>query len=333
MIGSPKRIASGIAVWLVILGVLLYLPGHIGRGPQEILLNLLIWIGLAQAWNIIGGVGGQLSLGHSVFVGAGGYTLAMMMIKGGLSWPLAVIGGGLLSALLAWFLALPLLRLSGVYFTIGTSAVAIIALGWMVTWDWTGEARGLNIPLDALPSKTLKFQLIAFLAVLCCVVTYLILHSSFGLRLMAVRDDEGAASALGVSPRGVKAKAFIVSAFLTGLMGSTIAINQASIEPYSMFNLRWTVTALVMVIVGGLGTVWGPVIGAFIIYYLVDRSLQDQPVIQALLSGVLIILVISVAPDGVVGLARSAWAKVRAMRDASDGDPQEPLTPGVVAHA
>jgi len=79
--------------------------------------------------------------------------------------------------------------------------------------------------------------------------------------------------------------------------------------------------------------VWGPVIGAFIIYYLVDRSLQDQPVIQALLSGVLIIIVISVAPGGVVGLARSAWAKVRGMRDARDGEPQEPLTPGVVAHA
>lgn len=326
MIGSTRRTVGGVAVLLVILGVLVYLPGHIGRGPQEILLNLLIWVGVAQAWNIIGGIGGQLSLGHSVFVGAGGYTLAMLMIQGGLGWPLAIVGGGVLSAALAWLLTFPLLRLSGVYFTIGSSAVAIIALGWMVTWEWTGEARGLNIPIDSLPARNLKFQVVAGLAVLTCLAVYLVLRSSFGLRLMAVRDDEGAASALGVSPRRVKGQAFVLSAFLTGLMGSAVAINQASIEPYSMFSLKWTVTALVMVIVGGMGTLWGPVIGAFVIYYLVDRSLQDQPVVQALLSGVLIIAVISLAPGGVVGLARSGYAKVRDLTRRSH-DSATPATP------
>lgn len=333
MIGSTRRTVGGFAVLLVILGVLLYLPGHIGRGPQEILLNLCIWVGVAQAWNIIGGIGGQLSLGHSVFVGAGGYTLATLMIKAGLGWPLAIVGGGLLSAVLAWLLAFPLLRLSGVYFTIGSSAVAIIALAWMVTWEWTGEARGLNIPIDSLPGRNLKFQVIALLAVLTCAVTYLVLRSSFGLRLMAVRDDEGAAAALGVSPRRVKGQAFVLSAFLTGLMGAAVAINQASIEPYSMFSLKWTVTALVMVIVGGMGTLWGPVIGAFVIYYLVDRSLQDQPVVQALLSGVLIIIVISVAPGGIVGLLRSAATRLRGMsgRGRADRPGSEETAAGVVS--
>jgi branched-chain amino acid transport system permease protein len=196
VIGSARRTLGGVGVWLVVLVVLLLLPGRIDRGAQELLLNLLIWVGVAQSWNIIGGVGGQLSLGHSVFVGAGGYTVAMLVTKAGTGWPAALVLGGILSAALAWLVSFPLLRLSGVYFTIGSSAVALISLAWMVTWTWTGESRGLNIPLEAVPGRSLKFQVIAALAVLTCVTTFLVLRSTFGLRLMAVRDDESAAAAL-----------------------------------------------------------------------------------------------------------------------------------------
>lgn len=308
MIGSMRRTLLGLLVWLVILGVLLWLPGHVARGQQEILLNLLIWVGVAQAWNIIGGIGGQMSLGNSVFVGVGGYTVAMLVIKAGMGWPLALVLAGVLAALVAYGLSFPLLRLSGVYFTIGSSAVAIAALAWMVTWDWTGQSQGLNMPIDAVPGRNLKFQVIAFLAVLTCITTYLVLRSTFGLRLMAVRDDESAASQLGVSPRHVKQRALVLSALLTGLMGGAVALNQVSIEPNSMFSLSWTVTGLVMTIVGGMGTLWGPVIGAFVIYYGVDRSLQNQPVLQALLSGVLIIAVISLAPGGIMGVLTQLWS-------------------------
>jgi len=115
---------------------------------------------------------------------------------------------------------------------------------------------------------------------------------------MAVRDPERAAAALGVSTRAVKRQALVLSAVLTGLLGG-------SIEPNSMFGLNWTVTALVMVVVGGMGTVAGPIVGAFVIYYLVDRALDSQPVLQALLSGVLVIVVIELAPNGIVGVLRA----------------------------
>lgn len=314
MIGSFRRTLAGVALCLVVLGVLVLLPGRIDRGTQELVLSLLIWVGVAQAWNIIGGIGGQLSLGHSVFVGAGGYTLAVLIIKGGIGWPTALLLGGLLAAALAWLISFPLLRLSGVYFTIGSSAVALAAIAWMVTWSWTGESRGLNIPLDAVPGRGPKFQLIACLAVLTCVVAFLVLRSTFGLRLMAVRDDEGAAAALGVSPRRVKRQAFVLSALLTGLMGGAVAINQVSIEPNSMFGLQWVVTALVMVIVGGTGTVAGPIIGAFVIYYVVDRALDGQPVLQALLSGVLVIVVIVLAPSGIIGLLQNGLHAAEGLR-------------------
>lgn len=329
MIGSMRRTLLGLLVWLVTLGVLLWLPGHIARGQQEILLNLLIWVGVAQAWNIIGGIGGQMSLGNSVFVGVGGYTVAMLVIKAGLGWPLALVLAGVLAALVAYGLSFPLLRLSGVYFTIGSSAVAIAALAWMVTWDWTGQSQGLNMPIDAVPGRNLKFQVIAFLAVLTCVTTYLVLRSTFGLRLMAVRDDESAASQLGVSPRHVKQRALVLSALLTGLMGGAVALNQVSIEPNSMFGLTWTVTGLVMTIVGGMGTLWGPVIGAFVIYYGVDRSLQNQPVLQALLSGVLIIAVISLAPGGIMGVLTQLWSWATGLvhRTPADDESRPPSEP------
>jgi branched-chain amino acid transport system permease protein len=331
MITSARRTVLGLAGWVAVLVILLLLPGNVSRGTQEILLNLLLWIGIAQAWNIIGGIGGQLSLGHSVFIGAGGYTLAMSIIKAGTPWPAALLLGGVLAGALAWLLSYPLLRLSGVYFTIGSSAVALIALGWMVTWTWTGESRGLTIPLDAVPTRVVTFQVIAVLAVITCVVTFIVLRSTFGLRLMAVRDDEGAAAALGVSTRRVKRQALVLSAVLTGLLGGAIAMNQVSIEPTSMFKLDWVVTALVMVVVGGMGTVAGPVIGAFVIYYLVDRGLQGQPVLQALLSGVLVIAVIELAPNGIVGVLRAAAAAAKRLRRRPGGEraehPAAPVDP------
>lgn len=311
---STRRTLVGLAGWAAILVVLVLLPGRVERGTQEVLLNLLIWVGVAQAWNLVGGVGGQLSLGHSVFVGAGGYTVAMLVIEAGTGWVVGLVGGALLAAALAWVLSFPLLRLSGVYFTIGSSAVALMALAWMVTWEWTGESRGLNIPLEAVPDRALKFRVVAAVAVLTCVAVSLVVRSSFGLRLMAVRDDESAAAALGVSAVSVKRWALVLSAFLTGLVGGTVALNQVSIEPNSMFGLKWVVTALVMVVIGGMGTVWGPVVGAFVVYYLLDRSLEDQPVVQALLSGVLVIAVIVVAPGGVVGLVEAAVAQVTGRR-------------------
>jgi branched-chain amino acid transport system permease protein len=313
MTGSRRTALLGLAVTAALLVVLWSVPGRVDRSTQDLLLNLLIWIGVAQAWNIVGGIGGQLSLGHSVFVGTGGYATAMLLLKTDLGWPVALVGAGLMSAALAWVVAFPLLRLSGVAFTIGSSALALAALAWMVTWTWTGESRGLTVPLDAVPDREAKFRLVAVLAVLTCVVAVLVLRSSFGLRLMAVRDDERAAASLGVPAEVVKRRAFVLSAGLTGLVGAAVTLNQVYIEPNSMFGLTWVVTALVMVVVGGSGTAEGPVIGAFVIYYLVNRSLEDQPMVQAILSGVLVVAVIVLAPRGIAGLLRSgvAWAWAR----------------------
>ena len=114
MTTSARRTWLGLAGWAAVLVVLLLLRGAVPRGTQEIMLNLLLWIGLAQAWNLIGGIGGQPSLGHSVSVGAGGYTVAMAVLHRGTPWPVALLLGGLVSGALAWLLSYPLLRLSGV---------------------------------------------------------------------------------------------------------------------------------------------------------------------------------------------------------------------------
>ena len=302
--------ARGAAVWVVLGAVLMLLPGSLDRGAQETLLTLLMWVALAQAWNIVGGISGQMSLGHSVFVGAGGYAAAMLTIKAGVPWWLGLVGAVVLSMALAWLISFPLLRLSDVYFTIGSSAVALVAMGWMVTWGWTGESRGLNIPFELLPEKATVFRLMALCAVATSLVAHAVLHSSFGLRLMAVRDDEGAAEALGTTPRRVKRQAFVLSGLLTGLTGGVVAYNQVSINPTNMFSLDWVVMMLVMAIVGGLGTVWGPVTGAVVMFYVLDRALAGQPMLAAVLTGLLLIVVISLFPGGLVEMVRRAWSAV-----------------------
>ena len=304
MIASPRRTWLGLAGWAVLLAVLLLLPGNVPRGTQEILLNLLLWVGIAQAWNLIGGIGGQLSLGHSVFIGTGGYTLAMAVLKADMPWPAALLLGGVLSGALAWLLSFPLLRLSGVYFTIGSSAVALIAQAWMVTWTWTGESRGLTIPLAAVPDRAVAFQVDrgAGRPRVRGHVRRAALHLrpavDGGARRRGRRRGAGR-----VHPRGQAAGA--------GAQRDPHRPAGRCHRPQpgvhrAHLDVRpdWVVTALVMVVVGGMGTVAGPVIGAFVIYYLVDRALESEPVLQALLSGVLVIAVIVVAPDGIVGVLR-----------------------------
>lgn len=300
----------GAAVWIALGVVLILLPAVLGRGTQETLLTLLMWVALSQAWNIVGGISGQMSLGHSVFVGAGGYAAAMLTIEAGSPWWLALVGGAVVAGVLGWVVSFPLLRLSDVYFTIGSAAVALIAMSWMVTWQWTGESRGLNIPFGLLPDTDTVFRLMVLCAVLTSLVAHAVLHSSFGLRLMAVRDDEGAAEALGTNPRRVKRQAFVLSGVLTGLTGGVIAFNQVSINPTNMFSLDWVVMMLVMAIVGGLGTVWGPVLGAVVMFYVLDRALAGQPMVAAVLTGILLIAVISLFPGGLVEVVRRARTAV-----------------------
>lgn len=315
----------------VLLIVLVRVPLTTSPGMQTTILTLLMYTGLTSAWNIVGGFGGQVSLGHSVFVGIGAYTTAMLLLHSSAPLLAAVLCGGALAAVAALVSAPLLLRLQGAYFSIGTLGLALAALAWMQVWDRTGASRGLFIPFASIPSLESIYYLALVVAAATLAVSAWLAKSAFGLRVMAVRDDEQAAAGLGVPVTRTRVIAYVISALLTGLMGSVIGLNQVAITPDNLFGLDWTVAMLVMAVVGGLGTVWGPAWGAFAVYYLIQYQLQDHPVASTLLSGIILIAVVQFAPRGLGpslgSFSRRAGATV--LRAAAS---RRPETPAPAAH-
>jgi branched-chain amino acid transport system permease protein len=220
-----------------------------------------------------------------------------------------MVASGALSAALAAIVSFPLFRLRGVYFSIGSLAVALAAQAWMINWTWAGATKGLNLPTDPLPAPFDLYRLAGLVAVLATLSVYLITRSQFGLRLMAVRDHEDAAAGLGVRGFTVKAAAFSYSAFLAGLVGAVVAFQQISIEPVSAFGLGFTINMVIMAIIGGIGTTAGPVLGVFLVYYCIQRQLESAANVSTILTGVLLILVIRFAPGGLWGVLQAGWER------------------------
>lgn len=299
---APARTRSlaGVAIGII---ALLAVQGLLGRYQVSVLTTLLLYVCLVSAWNLLGGVAGQFSLAPSAFVGVGAYT-TVMLLRGiqapvWLALALAVVAGALFAAIVG----LILFRLRGFYFTIGTLAVALAAMTWMTTWEFTGGTRGISAPLALVPDSGTLYVWAVAAAGIALVVSVLVIHSALGLRLRSVRDGEDIADSLGISPMSMKMVAMLLSGALTALGGGLFALQKASIEPFSAFSLDWSITIIVMAIIGGLGTVWGPVIGVVVIYYGITIQLQSLPAVSALLSGLILVLVIRFLPDGILGTA------------------------------
>jgi branched-chain amino acid transport system permease protein len=267
---------------------------------------------MAQAWNLIGGFGGQFSLGHAMFVGIGSYATALLALHTSLPiWATIVLSGAVASGI-AIIAAIPLLRLRSVYFAVGTLGVSLAAVSWMINWEYTGKTSGLNLPADVFLSFNSMYYGAGTLAVATTAVVVLLVKSRYGLRLMAVRDDEEAAAELGVGGFAVKAVAFTVSAFFVGVAGGLIAVQKLSLEPYSAFSLTYTINMIIMTVIGGMGTFVGPILGAAVIFQLQQR-LQNYQDWSTLITGVLLIVIIRIAPGGLWGLIRDGAARLLAV--------------------
>ena len=315
-----KRVWNWIR-WVLLAGVLVLAflgPNYLGIYNLTLAFALFNYITMAQSWNLVGGYGGQFSLGHSLFVGVGAYTVAVLLLHTGLPIYLTILLSGLLASALASIAALLLMRLREAYFSIGSLGLAMAALTWMINWAYTGQTEGLNLP----PTVTLDYSTLYYLALALLVLTIvciaLLVRSSFGLRLMAIRDDAGAAADLGVNSFTVKLAAFAISAFFIGIAGSLIAFNALSIEPYSMFSISWVTTMIVIVVIGSISTITGPLLGAAV-FFALQQLLQDYQSLSTLLTGLLLILIIRLMPEGIWvtlrkgsrWLARDGLAQVR----------------------
>jgi branched-chain amino acid transport system permease protein len=267
------------------------------------------YIVIAQAWNIIAGYTGQISLGQHAFFGLGAYTTAFIWLydltKTGYYFdPVTMALSGLVPVVLAIIIGIPLLsRLRGDYFALGTLGVGqIVKILFVKGGFFTGGADGLHLPSRVYTSMSPYYWTGLFLAFLSTAVVYFVIKSKTGLALRAIREDETSAASHGIPVLRYKILALAIAAFLAGLCGSLYGIYVFHVNPESMLKLDWTLYPILMVVIGGTGTILGPVIGA--IFMTAVFAVADIFFVQihAVISGILIILVMRFMPNGLIGL-------------------------------
>ena len=301
-----KGLAGGVLLVTALVASAIILPED-RRLPMEICLVLA----MAQGWNLLCGYTGLLSFGHQAFVGVGAYTLFLTVNTLGVTPPVGLAFSAVISALVAVVIALLLKGSRDAYFSIGIWVLADCLRLLIGQWEWAGSSQGvvLNAP-DIDPST---FGDTVFWAALALVLAthfsiFGLLRTRFGLGLMAIRDNETAAASVGIAPGRSKMVAFVASAVICGLAGAIYYMSVLYVDPTGAFDIDWQIRILFIVIVGGVGTLEGPLIGT-VIYFGLRELLQDQGGVFLMLQGAIAALTMLFAPQGLWGLvqARTGW--------------------------
>ncbi len=299
-----KRSWAGLALLIAVLAVLALLPWLVNNYWLRIATGALMWAGLACSWNILGGYAGYINFGHSAFFGLGAYVTALLMGDPlGLPFFATVPAGIVVTAIFAVIIGAPTLRLRGAYFAIATWAFAEVLIQFTTVVDFTGGIGGLGLP-PFLDERFFYFAMFGA-AVLTYLLTWALFeHSRFGLKVKALRDHEPAAEAMGINTSLVKLQTFVLSAVTASVFGSVFAYWVTFINPRSVFGGDITDQMVVMVLLGGLGSLWGPAIGGvglFVVNRLIWMNWGDTAFYIAIL-GAAIILVVLFLPNGIAGL-------------------------------
>lgn len=312
----PFRLKNQYWVWgpglLVILFLVLY-PYLVDPEASYLLSFLFItflYIALAQGWNLVAGYTGQASLGQHAFFGLGAYLTAMTWMAGWTGYldPLAMVisGGGaaLVAALIGW----PLLaKLRGDYFALGTLGLGeILRVVFTQGGKLTGGPVGLMLPSSSYQSIRPYYYLALAVALLSLLTVGALVRSRYGLALVAIREDEQGAAANGIPVLGFKIFAFAVGSFFAGLCGSLYAYHLFHIHPTGVFSLNFALLPVLMTILGGLGTLSGPVVGALVLSGLFELANIWLPEIHPIISGLFIVLVMLFLPQGLIQLTLPA---------------------------
>jgi len=315
--------ASRSAAWLgaALVIVLIALPFFAGRGAIQDMFFILTMLVLAQFWNLLAGFGGLVSIGQQAFVGIGAYALFGAVILWGVDPVPAILVAGVAAVAIAVPTAFFAFRLNGAYFAIGTWVIAEIVRLLVAQWKTLGGGTGTSLPREAtgdmwfvawietlfdVRSAAARDILAYWLALALALATlggiYWLLRTRRGLALAAVRDNTQAAQSVGVDAGRMKWLVFMTSAFGTGLAGGLIYMQKARISPDAAFSVTdWTAYVIFIVVIGGIGTLEGPIIGV-LIFFALQALLADFGSWYLMTLGVLAIAVMLVAPRGLWGL-------------------------------
>jgi branched-chain amino acid transport system permease protein len=308
--GMIKEKKKGVLPIVILLVILIILPLFVkNQYILHLIIFVMMWAALGISWNLLGGYTGQVSFGHAAFFGVGAYTACLLNTKLGVSLWAGFLFAGVAGALISIPIGAICLRLRGPYFALSVLALAeilrLITLHWK---SFTEGAVGILLIVPVVGEKVEYYYLILGLGILVMLTIAYILRRRMGFYFIAIREDEDAAEALGIFTTRYKLYSLIISAFFTGIIGSFFANYTQFIDPYIVFSIGEVSIAMVLVVVlGGIGTFWGPVVGALIVVLLSEgfRSFLAQASI--LVYGALIMIVILFLPRGIVGSIKAKY--------------------------
>lgn len=321
-----KTISAGSIVLLALLAAFTVLPFFVeSPAHQNMVILILMAAQIGVAWNIVGGYAGQVSLGHVAFYGLGAYTSTLLFTQLGINPWLGMLAGGVLAAVISLVIGWSCFRLKGHYFTMATIAVAEIVQIIFTNWEFAGAAVGLTIPMDQqgwgafiFASKVPYYYIALGLLLLTLLANYLIEKSYLGCYFRAIKDEPDAARSLGVNLSTYKQIAFAISSFFTALGGSLYAQKELYIDPASVLGTAVSIKMALVSILGGIGTLFGPVIGAGILT-AIDEGTRvmfggSGRGTDLIIYATLIIVIAVYYPTGVMGWFKNFFARRKALK-------------------
>jgi branched-chain amino acid transport system permease protein len=311
---SAKFKISNRKVWLyslafILAGILIALPYIATSYVVCVVFMLFVYTGYAVGWNIMSGLTGYVNFGYSLFIGVASYTSVVLLIDHAVWWPVSWFLGGVSAAIVAVILGSFMLRLRGSYFAIGMLAL-LLGIKLLFTSKYLAPITRGGYGFSFIEPVTLNgmYHALFFLALLSIFVSYKVITSTFGAKLIAIREDEEGAGSIGINATANKIKAFALSAFLGGLVASGHFAFQNYIDPESAFNIHWTIVPIVMVLLGGPGSIWGPVVGATILTLVEEFLWSYFTQTYMMIYGFVMVIFVLLMPGGII-----EWLKNRGM--------------------
>ncbi|MBM7473663.1 branched-chain amino acid ABC transporter permease [Subtercola frigoramans] len=295
----------GTPAVLVLFVIMFALPFMTALSNVRSVTDLLIFIILGSMWNIMAGYGGMESVGQQAYIGLGAYGLVVLADQLGINIFLAVPLAGIIAGIIAFLFSFLAFRLVGGYFAIGTWVIAEVVKLIITQFPSLGLGSGISLYAMSAFDRDLRIAVSYWIAlgvtVLALLICVLLVRSGFGLGLTALRDDPIAAATSGVDVSRAKRLVFVISGVGTGMAGAIIAISTLRVQPDSLFSVQWSVLMIFMVVIGGVGTIEGPIIGALIFWGL-REALADYGSLYLILLGIIAIVFALFFRGGVWGL-------------------------------
>lgn len=331
-----KAFSGKDAVWLgfvALLALLPLIPAVTANSFRvHVMILILLFASMAQAWNIIGGYCGQVSFGHSVFFGIGAYGAGMAVVTyGGTPWP-GILIGMIVAAVVAVMISYPCFKLSGHYFAIATFAIVEIFNRGFLVWDWVGGALGLDYPIIGEGLKNLMWHTSKTGYYYCALVIFVLVFgvvrwlesNRFGYYMRAVREGQETAESLGVNSTAIKLAAIALSAAMSAICGAFFVQYNLRVDPPMVMSLDMSMKFVLITILGGSGTLVGPLLGASVLIPLQEYTRAFWGGlgggVDLIIFGVLIILMVVKQPAGMIGIVRDIRNWFLKKKSAAGGD-------------